>query len=414
MYTYKIMIHPNNKQATKIRQTMNKCIECNNIVYDYLAGFIKRKEKFPKCGDVRKWFTLKKKEIDNKVIEERKGLTNKEIREKHLNVLFYDVSNDALKQTIKDLYDSFIRFFKKVGKFPNKKEYKDNHKSFYVDPYKIKFSNSKVRLEKITNSKKANRQVINYISLAERDRIPTKCKYYNPRVTYYKNRFYITVGVDDEYAPAKKEITLTENVIGIDFNINEMVTSDNDHFKSATKSNKYRNVRKKLKRESRKLSRKYENTKTLKKKLRDSRNYIKQRKIRSKYIDRMNNLKESHDEEIIESLIRRKPRKICIEDLDIKSMQEKSKNDNKYIRQGIQNNGWRKFIVKLKDKCDKYGIELYKIDRWYPSSKKCHNCGNINNKLKLSDRIYKCLCCGLEINRDYNAALNIRDYKETV
>ena len=109
MYSYKVMIHPNNKQQTKIRRTLNKCIECNNIIYDYLDYFMKNKLGLPKCGDVRKWFTVQKSIKDNEIIEKRKGLTKKEMISNHLDTLFYDVSNDALKQEIKDTYNSFIR-----------------------------------------------------------------------------------------------------------------------------------------------------------------------------------------------------------------------------------------------------------------------------------------------------------------
>ena len=123
MYTFKVMIHPNNKQETKIRRTLNKCIECNNIIYDYLDSFLKNNEKIPSCGDVRKWFTIQKSIKDNEVIEKRKGLTKKEMISNHLDTLFYDVSNDALKQEIKDTYNSFIRYFKKLSKYPVKKKY---------------------------------------------------------------------------------------------------------------------------------------------------------------------------------------------------------------------------------------------------------------------------------------------------
>ena len=116
---------------------MNKCIECQNIVFDILSSYIQRKEKIPSCSDIRKLFTKIKKEKDIETINKRIGLTKKEQREKHLDVLFYDVSNDALKQTVKDTYNAFVRFFKKESKYPNRKTYKYNHKSFYVDPYKI-------------------------------------------------------------------------------------------------------------------------------------------------------------------------------------------------------------------------------------------------------------------------------------
>ena len=95
MYTYKVVIHPNNKQKTKILKTMNKCIECQNIVFDILSTYIERKEKIPSCCDIRKMFTIIKKEKDTETINKRRGLTKKEQSEKHIDVLFYDVSNDA-------------------------------------------------------------------------------------------------------------------------------------------------------------------------------------------------------------------------------------------------------------------------------------------------------------------------------
>ena len=111
MYTFKVMIHPNNKQRTKILRTLNKCIECQNIVFDYLDSFVKDKKQLPSCEDVRKWFTTIKKQKDDEVILKRVNMTKKEMIKNHLDTLFYDVSNDALKQTIKDTYNSFIRIF---------------------------------------------------------------------------------------------------------------------------------------------------------------------------------------------------------------------------------------------------------------------------------------------------------------
>ena len=197
MRTYKVMIHPNNKQATKIRKTLNKCIECQNIVYDYLDSFIKSETKLPSCSDVRKWFTIQKKLKDEETIKKRINMTKKEMISNHLDTLFYDISNDALKQMVKDTYNSFVRYFKKLSKYPNRKSYKDKHKSFYVDPYKIGFTDKKVRLEKIANNQKSNRQVLNWVNMAETNRIPLNVKYYNPRVVYDGNNFYIVVGVEE-------------------------------------------------------------------------------------------------------------------------------------------------------------------------------------------------------------------------
>jgi len=407
MYTYKVMIHPNNKQETKIRRTLNKCIECNNIVYDYINSFIKNNEKIPSCGDVRKWVTTQKKIYDDIAISKRIGMTKKEMITNHLDILFYDVSNDALKQEIKDTYNSFIRYFNKLSKYPVKKKYDNYKKSFYVDPYKIEFSNKKVKLEKIANSLKQNRQVLNCINLAEKDRIPTNVKYYNPRVVLEGNRFYIVVGVEDTNYPKKKIVT-TDNIKGIDMNIKSVVTSDNDVYKSVTSNKKNMKALKREKRLQKKLARKYIKAKELNKSLRESRNYQKQRKIKNKYTRRINNLKEAHIDYVITSIINKRPKTICIEDLDVKQMQQSK--DNKYVRKGIQQNPFAKLLNKLTYRCQKIGISIIKADKYYASSKICSECGNKKIDLKLSDRTYICSNCGLVINRDYNAAINLKKY----
>jgi len=407
MYSYKVMIHPNNKQETKIRRTFNKCIECNNVIYDYIDSFIKNKEKIPSCGDVRKWFTIQKGILDNEAINKRKNMTKKEMISNHLDTLFYDVSNDALKQEIKDTYNSFIRYFNKLSDYPVKKKYNNYKKSFYVDPYKIEFSDKKVRLEKIANNKKRNREKLNYIKLAEKDRIPTNVMYYNPRVILEGDRFYIVVSVADEFAP-KKKIETTDNIIGIDVNIKSVVTSDNDVYKAITYDKSYKKALKKEQRAQRKLSRKYIKSKELKKAIKDSKNYKKQRQIKNKYTRRINNLKESHIDYIITSIKNKRPKLICIEDLDINGMKEPK--ENKYIRKGIQQNPFRKLLKTLEDRCNNYGIKITKIDRYYPSSKTCNKCNYKKEDLKLSDRTFVCPKCGLIINRDYNAAINIKKY----
>ncbi len=410
MYSYKVMIHPNNKQETKIRRTLNKCIECNNIIYDYIDSFIKNNEKIPSCSDVRKWFTIQKGILDNEAINKRKNLTKKEMRSNHLDTLFYDVSNDALKQEIKDTYNSFMRYFKKLSKYPVKKKYNNYKKSFYVDPYKIEFSDKKVRLEKIANNQKQNRQKLNYINLAEKDRIPTSVLYYNPRVILEGDSFYIVVSVNDKNIAPKKKIETTSNIIGIDVNIKSVVTSDNDVYKAITFNESYKKALKKEKRAQKKLSRKYIKTKNIKKSLKESKNYNKQRQIKNKYTTRINNLKKSHIDYIVTSLINKRPKIICIEDLDVKEMKEKGTRTSKYISKGIQQNPFSKFLKTLEDRCNNYGIKIIKVDRYYPSSKTCSNCNYKKEDLKLSDRTFVCPNCGLKINRDYNAAINIKRY----
>ena len=407
MYTYKVVIHPNNKQRTKILRTMNKCIECQNIIYDLLKGYLDRNERIPSCLEIRKMFTLIKKEKDEETINKRKGMTKKEMIDNHLDTLFYDVSNDALKQTVKDTYKAFIRFFRKESKFPNKKSYKEKTKSFYVDPYKIEFTDKKVKLEKIANNLKTNRQVLNYISLAEKNRIPIDAKYYNPRVVFDGDRFYIVVAVDDEYAPKKKLKEKIDEVIGIDLNVSTIVLSNNKKYKSINKEKRIKKATRKLKLLQRKSSRRYINALNNKKKLKEAKNFIKIKKLIRKCYRRLSNLRDDYINKVIDDILYKPPKRIVIETLDIKSMQQ-----NKKISGLIQISSFRNFINTLKEKCNKQNVLITEADKYYPSSKMCSTCGSIKKDLLLSDRVYYCEACDYVINRDLNAAINLANYSK--
>ena len=410
MYTYKVMIHPNNKQETKIRRTLNKCIECNNIVYDYLDSFVKNGQRLPNISDVRAWFTTQKSIKDEETISKREGLTKKEMIENHLDTLFYNVSNDALKQEVKNTYKSFIRYFKKLSGYPVKKGYQAYKKSFYVDPIKIEFTDRKVKLEKIANSQKINRRVLNLISLAEKNRIPTDATYYNPRVVLEGDRFYIVVAVDDEFAPKKKKEINQSKTIGIDINIKSIVTSDNVVYETVTKTPSYKKVNKQFKRAQRKMSKRYEVAKSLNKELRYSKNYQKGKRKWRKYKDRLLHLRDDHITRIINDIEKISPYKICVETLDVNSMKKRENGKRKTIAQGIQENPFRKFLKTLEERLRKIGIQIIYADKWYPSSKKCSQCGYIKEDLKLSDRIFLCPKCNIKLNRDYNAAINLNKY----
>ena len=416
MYTFKVRIHPNNKQATKIRRTLNKCIECQNLVYDYIDSFVKAGTKIPSCSDVRKWFTIQKMKKDKEVIAKRNGMTKNEMIDNHLDTLFYDVSNDALKQTVKDTYNSFVRYFKKLGNYPNKKNYKDKKKSFYIDPFKIEFTDKKVKLEKIANNQKSNRQVLNWISLAERDRIPTNVSYYNPRVTYDGQHFYLTVGVADDYAPKKKREKSDERVIGIDLNNAEIVTSENIRYKQATKTKEYKKINRRKKRLQRALSRKYiKCNPNNSKKYKLSNNYKKNKTLIKRLNQRLMNIRDDCHNRIINDILIKPPKVIVLEDLYIINMSLKEKRNNmtyeeKQASKNITEASLRKFRLLLTDRIRKYDTKIVIADRYYPSTKKCSCCGNIKT-IKIQDRVYKCDYCNLIIDRDLNSAINLAKYK---
>ena len=93
---------------------------------------------------------------------------------------------------------------------------------------------------------------------------------------------------------------------------------------------------------------------------------------------------------------------ICLEDLQVKNMVK-----NHCLAKSISDVSWSKFVELLKYKVDWYGRELVQIDKFFPSSKLCSNCGNIKKDLTLKDRVYQCSSCGTTLDRDYNASLNI-------
>ena len=407
MRTIKIKIHPNNKQSTKIKQTMNKCIEAQNIIFTMCKYYLDNNLKLPSCSSIRKEFTKIKKEKDLETINKRIGLTKKEQREQHLDVLFYDVSNDSLKQMVKDTYNAFIRYFKKLGKYPNRKSFKDKHKSMYVDPYKIKFTSSKVKLEKISSSLKENRQILNWINLAEKDRIPLNVKYYNPRVIFDGFNFYLTVGLEDKDYPLKtKQIEKESNPIGLDLNINSFVTSSNDVYKNINSTRKIKNLTRRLKRYQRSISKKIEYSKRYKIKLSTCKNFIKQKKQIYNIYSKLRNIRENSYYQISHLILSKNPKYIVIEDLDVKSMYK-----NKRIASLLQVTGFRKFVNILENISSKYNIPIKKVDRYYPSSKMCSSCSHIKEKLSLSTRTYICSSCGLSLNRDLNASINLLNYK---
>jgi len=279
-----------------------------------------------------------------------------------------------------------------------------------MDPYKIEFTENKVKLEKIANSLKKNRCVLNWIKLAEKNRVPIGIKYYNPRVSFDGDRFYLTVSVDDAYRPVKKFRTnQIDKTVGIDLNINKVVTSESNIYTSINNSIKVKKLERKLKRLQRKQSRRYLLAKE--RKFNTKKNLIKIiKKIRTIY-RRLRNIRDDYQYEVIYRIIKDKQSnskisKVVIETLDMKEMSK-----NKRISNKIQISSFRKFIDKLKNISNKENITIIEANKYFPSSKKCSKCGNIKKELKLRERIYKCNKCGLEIDRDVNAAINLASYR---
>lgn len=118
---------------------------------------------------------------------------------------------------------------------------------------------------------------------------------------------------------------------------------------------------------------------------------------------RIDNIRTDYINKTIAEIVKAKPSYITIEDLNVKEMMK-----NRHLSKAVASQKFYEFRTKLEAKCREIGIELRVVDRWYPSSKLCHECGRVKKDLRLSDRIYKC-SCGYTEDRDLNVALNLRD-----
>ena len=214
-------------------------------------------------------------------------------------------------------------------------------------------------------------------------------------------RYYVSVLVK---LPDSKIENDAEEGIGIDLGIKELaVLSNGTVYKNINKSAKIKKLEKQLRREQRKLSRKFENLK--KGEAAQRVNLRKQKQKVQKLYHRMDCIRTDYVNQTIAEIVKTKPSYITIEDLNVKGMMK-----NRYLAKAVASQKFYEFRMKLKAKCEENGIELRVVDRFYPSSKKCHCCGRIKKNLKLSERIYQC-DCGYAEDRDINASLNLRDAK---
>ena len=214
--------------------------------------------------------------------------------------------------------------------------------------------------------------------------------------------WWISVGV--EYTDSKEQ--LSDEGIGIDLGIKDLVVcSDINKYKNINKSKKVKKLEKRKRRLQRKISRKYDKNKEGGSYCKTN-NIIKSEKLLLKVNHRLTNIRKNYLHQTTSGIINRKPRFICIEDLNVRGMVK-----NKHLSKAVQNQGFFEFRKQLEYKCEAKGIQLITADRFYPSSKLCSCCGNIKKDLKLSDRIYKCEC-GNIIDRDFQAAINLKAYGE--
>ncbi|MDK0542459.1 transposase [Clostridium perfringens] len=379
---YKIEIDPTAEQKYKIHQT----IGVSRFIYNFYIAHNKeiydREGKFVSGMDFSKW-------LNNEYIPNNKDM--KWIKE---------VSSKATKQAIMNGDKSFRDFFKKAKGFPKfKKKKNQDVKAYFPKNNKTDWTIERHRVKIPT---------LGWIRLKEFGYIPVNSIVKSGTVSQKADRYYVSILVEES---DKKVYKSTNEGVGIDLGVKEFVVcSDGIKFKNINKTSTVKKIEKKLKREQRKLSRKYESLKIRNKNIKEGRatrqNIQKQVVKVQKLHQRLTNIRTDYINKIVSSIIKQKPSYITIEDLNVKGMMK-----NKHLSKAIASQKFFEFKTKLTFKCKENHIELRIVDRFYPSSKTCSNCGEIKQDLKLSDRIYKC-DCGLTIDRDLNSSINLKNAKE--
>lgn len=381
--TYKVMLIPNNKQQTKMFQMSGVARFAYNWAIAYEQDNHENGNKFLSDCELRKIFTQMKRQPEYAWLN--------------------DISNNVAKQAIKDAVAAYKNFFDRRASFPKFKSKKRSKHSFFVDTAKIRFSDTRVKLEKITTSRKSNRQVLNWVRLAEKCRIPIGVKYYNPRVTFDGLRWWLSVGVDED----KSAEVSAERGIGIDLGVKDLaICSDGNTYKNINKTHKIKRLMKKKRRLQRRVSKKY-----LKNRkggcYKKTRNIMKSEKQLLRVSRRLTNIRHDYIHQVTSEIVNRKPKFIVMEDLNVKGMMK-----NRHLAKAVQEQGFYKFRRILAYKCEWADIQLIIADRFFPSSKTCSCCGSVNHDLTLKDRIYICPECGFTIDRDLQAAINLAKYGE--
>lgn len=295
-----------------------------------------------------------------------------------------EVSNNVVKQSVKDACGAYKKFFKGRSGFP---KYKSKHRtkpSFHNDPVKLKVKENLVLLEKV-----------GWVKTSEQ--LPMGVKYYNPRIKYDGKYWYLTVGVDVEI----EDVELTGRVVGVDIGVQKLaVTSDGVVYKNINKTTSVKKEEKRLKRLQRRANKKYKGGNRCK-----SRNLIKLENAIKRQYRRLQNIRDNHIHQVSAEIVKTKPSRVVMETLDIQNMMK-----NKHLARTVADQKLYFFKQCIQYKCEKYGIEFVEANQWFPSSKMCHSCKKVNKNLKLSDRTYVCEC-GYSCDRDLNASLNLRDYQ---
>ena len=374
--SFKTEINPTEEQKVKIRKTIGTCRYIYNFYLAHNKELHDNGEKFMSGKSFSVW------------------LNNEYLPKNPDKLWIKEASSKSVKRSIENGCVAFTRFFKHQSAFPNfKRKGKSDVKMYFVknNPKDCQCERHRINIPSL-----------GWVRMKEKGYFPTTKDGYvikSGHVSIKADRYYVSVLIE---IPNNKIANNSNEGIGIDLGLKDFaIVSNGKTYKNINKSAKLKKLEKQLIREQRSLSRKYEN---LKKGESTQRANIQKQKLKvQKLHHKIDDIRTDYINKTIAEIVKTKPSYITIEDLNVSGMMK-----NKHLSKAVASQKFYEFRTKLQAKCKEIGIELRVVDRWYPSSKTCHCCGAIKKDLKLSDRIFQCDCGYIE-NRDFNAALNLRD-----
>lgn len=366
---YKIRLLPTEEQEQLLWKHVHACRFLWNYMIEYQEQNYKNGEKYLSNYNMMKVLTSLKK------------------KEEYL--WLGGVSTTSLQRVCTDVDIAYKAFFKALKGHPRFKDRKKSKKSYPISLVDSYFTdNNTYQVPKVGKIKYS-----------------CKClpigKRVDPRISYVNQKWILSFKIAHE-----SQVWETSDVpMGIDLGIKELaVVSYGDQkyvFHNINKSKKMRTLEHKLSHINRVIQRKYRTNDSY-----DKTNAIlKYEQIARDINYRICNIRKNYIHQITHQLIDLHPSIIVMENLKVGNMTK-----NKYLRKDIEIANFYEFVRQIQYKCQWNSLKFLKADAWFPSSKLCSRCGNKKLDLKLSDRVYNCTECGLKIDRDYNAAINLMKY----
>lgn len=374
--SFKTEINPTEEQKVRIRKTIGTCRFIYNFYLAHNKELHENGKKFMSSSQFRVWL-------------------NNEFLPSHPEYSWIkEAYSKSVTQAVNNGQTAFEKFFDYKSAFPKfKKKGRSDVKMYFVrnNPKDCLCERHRIKIPSL-----------GWVRIKEKGYIPTTKDGYvikSGHVSIKADRYYVSVLIE---IPDHRIVNNSSEGIGIDLGLKDFaIVSNGKIYKNINKSAKLKKLEKKLVREQRSLSRKYENLK--KGESTQKRNIQKQKLKIQKLHHRIDNIRTDYINKIIAEIVKTKPSHITIEDLNVSGMMK-----NRHLSKAVASQKFYEFKTKLLAKCREYGIELRIVDRWYSSSKTCHCCKSIKKDLKLSDRVFRCDCGYIE-DRDFNAALNLRD-----